>query len=90
MLEKIRKKAVSNLKIKLKQLEVDYFLIPNSDQFFLEFLPERQRRVKFISSFEGSNAFIIIGKNKSFHLTTFLCFLYLATYKIEKSDKNRD
>lgn len=66
---KIRLEILHNLKIKLRQLEVDYFLLPNADQFFLEFLPERQRKVKFLTGFEGSNSFIIIGEKKSYFFT---------------------
>lgn len=69
MVKKIRDDVIAQLKIKLKQLEIDYFLVPNSDQFFLEFLPERQRRVKFLTGFEGSNAFLIISEQKSYFFT---------------------
>lgn len=64
-----KKKVLKQLKIKLNQLEIDYFILPNSDQFFLEFLPERQKRVKFLTGFDGSNASLLIGKEESYFFT---------------------
>ncbi len=68
-LELKRKKALQDLKIKLKQLEIDYFVLPNSDSFFLEFLPERYKRIKFLTGFDGSNACLLIGHKKSYFFT---------------------
>ena len=64
-----RKKIVKKLKTKLSQLEIDYFILPNSDQFFLEYLPERQKRVQFLTGFSGSNASLLIGKEESYFFT---------------------
>jgi Xaa-Pro aminopeptidase len=47
----------------------DYFLLPNSDEFFSEYLPQHQKRVEFITGFSGSNATIIFGQNKNFFFT---------------------
>ncbi len=47
----------------------DYFLLPNSDEFFSEYLPQHQKRVEFITGFSGSNATIIFGQNKNYFFT---------------------
>ena len=51
------------LKQELKSLKIDYFLLPNNDSFLSEYLPESEKRLEFISSFSGSNAFIIINSS---------------------------
>lgn len=47
----------------------DYFLLPNSDEFFSEYLPRHQKRIEFITGFSGSNATIIFGQNKNYFFT---------------------
>ena len=47
----------------------DYFLLPNSDEFFSEYLPQHQKRIEFITGFSGSNATIIFGQNKNYFFT---------------------
>lgn len=57
------------LKTNLKKLNLDYFLLPNSDEFLSEYLPEYAKRLQFITGFTGSNAFVIIGQKKSSFFT---------------------
>ena len=47
----------------------DYFLLPNSDEFFSEYLPQNQKIIEFICGFNGSNATIIFGQNKNYFFT---------------------
>ena len=47
----------------------DYFLLPNSDEFFSEYLPQNQKRIEFICGFTGSNATIIFGQKRSYFFT---------------------
>ncbi len=47
----------------------DYFLLPNSDEFFSEYLPQNQKRIEFICGFTGSNATIVFGRNKNYFFT---------------------
>lgn len=54
-----------NVKKNLLEQEIDYFILPNSDEFFLEYLPENQKRIQYLSGFTGSNAMIIIAPEKS-------------------------
>ena len=58
-------KNISLLKNILKAQKIDYFVLPNSDEFFLEYLPQNQKRIEFISGFSGSNAVIIFGQKNS-------------------------
>ncbi len=61
-----RLKALKNL---LKAEEIDYFILPNSDEFFSEYLPESEKRVQYLTGFSGSNAVIIVGVEKSYFFT---------------------
>jgi Xaa-Pro aminopeptidase len=53
------------LKEKLKDQKIDFFFLPNSDEFFLEYLPESEKRIEYLTGFSGSNASIIFGERKS-------------------------
>lgn len=53
------------LKEKLKDQKIDFFFLPNSDEFFLEYLPETEKRIEYLTGFSGSNAFVIFGEKKS-------------------------
>lgn len=60
---------IKKLKDFLKQNEIDFFILPNSDEFFCEYIPSHEKRVKFISNFTGSNATIIFSQEKSYFFT---------------------
>jgi Xaa-Pro aminopeptidase len=60
---------LAQLKNETKNLGLDYFLLPNSDEFASEYLPKYAKRLQFISGFTGSNAFIIAGHKKSAFFT---------------------
>lgn len=47
----------------------DYFIQPNSDEFFLEYLPESEKRIQYISGFTGSNALIVFARDKNYFFT---------------------
>lgn len=49
---------------KLQEKKIDFFILPNSDQFFLEYLPEFEKKIQFLTGFNGSNAVLIAGRNK--------------------------
>lgn len=61
--------ALLTLKNFLTAQKIDYFLLPNSDEFFGEYLPAHERRVEFLTSFSGSNATVIFGQKKSYFFT---------------------
>ena len=50
----------------LADKKITHFILPNSDQFFLEYLPESEKRIQYLSGFTGSNATIILGKKCQF------------------------
>ena len=60
---------LNKLKDFLRNQNVDYLLLPNSDEFFLEYLPKNKRKVEALTGFSGSNAFVIFGKKKSYFFT---------------------
>lgn len=47
----------------------DHFILPNSDQFFCEYLPEHEKRVEFLTGFTGSNAVLVFGVERSIFFT---------------------
>ncbi len=53
----------------LQQKKIDFYIVANSDQFFLEYLPEYEKKIEFLSGFSGSNAFLIIAPNKTYFFT---------------------
>jgi len=60
---------IKTIKTILKKEKIDFFLLPNNDEFFSEYLPEDQKKIELISGFTGSNATIIITNNKSYFFT---------------------
>ena len=64
--------VMSNLKLlrkALKTLNLDYFILPNNDEFSNEYLPKNVKRLEFITDFTGSNAVIIVGQKKAAFFT---------------------
>lgn len=51
------------------KFNADYFILPNSDEFFLEYLPESEKRLQYVSGFTGSSAQIIFGREKNYFFT---------------------
>lgn len=62
-------KKLSELKYFLKNNNLDFFLLPNSDEFFSEYLPNNQKRIEYLTNFTGSNAWVIFGQDKSYFFT---------------------
>ncbi len=60
---------LSKLQKILNEQKIDFFLLPNADEFFLEYLPESEKRIEFLTGFTGSNAMVIIGQEKAFFFT---------------------
>ena len=57
---------VKKLKLILKKKKLDGYLIPKNDEFFSEYIPEHNDRLKYISNFSGSYGFALILKNKNY------------------------
>jgi Xaa-Pro aminopeptidase len=58
-------KRLSATKTILKDQKIDFFILPNSDEFFSEYLPENEKRIEYLTGFNGSNATLIIGEKIS-------------------------
>ena len=52
-------------KIFIKE-KLDGYIIPKNDEFFGEYTPEHNDRLKFITNFSGSYGFALILKNKNY------------------------
>ena len=55
--------------------KIDFLIITNTNQFFSEYLPEKQQFIKYLTGFTGSNATVIFGKEKNY-------FFYMIRYFI--------
>ena len=60
-MEKIKK-----LRQVFKKEKIDGYLISKNDQFFGEYIPDHNDRLKYISNFSGSYGYSIILKNKNY------------------------
>ncbi len=60
---------LKKLKNFLKEQKIDWFLLPNSDEFFSEYLAEDKKLIQSLTGFTGSNATVIFGQEKSFFFT---------------------
>ena len=60
-MEKIKK-----LKKVFDREKIDGYIIPKNDQFFGEYIPNHNDRLKFISNFTGSYGFSLILRSKNY------------------------
>ena len=60
-MEKIKK-----LKKIFEKENIDGYIIPKNDEFFGEYIPDYNDRLKYISGFSGSYGFSLILKNKNY------------------------
>ena len=57
---------LSKIRSLLKKNDIQYYILPHSDEYQNEFLPEYSKRLEWISNFSGSAGDIIIGKKEAF------------------------
>ncbi len=57
---------INKLKRLIKKKNIDGYIIPKNDEYFCEYIPYYNDRLKYISKFTGSFGFALILKNKSF------------------------
>ena len=57
---------VDKLKKIFSKEKIDGYIVPKNDQFFSEYIPEHNDRLKYISNFTGSYGFALILKNKNY------------------------
>ena len=55
------KKKITLLRTLLKKKDCDYYLLPRTDKFMNEFISEEDERVKWLTGFSGSFAFVIVS-----------------------------
>ena len=63
------KKKIILLRTLLKKKDYDYYLLQRTDKFMNEFISEEDERVKWLTGFSGSFAFIIISLNQNLIFT---------------------
>ena len=74
---------IQQLQLKMKELELDYFLFVNNDKFFCEYLPESDKFIEYLTGFTGSNAYLIVTAQKSF-LFTYGRYILQAQQELDK------
>ena len=57
---------INKLKKRFLNEEIDGYIIPKNDEFFGEYIPINEDRLKYISNFTGSYGFALILKNKNY------------------------
>ena len=63
------KKKIILLRTLLKKKDYDYYLLPRTDKFMNEFISEEDERVKWLTGFSGSFAFVIISSKQNLIFT---------------------
>lgn len=53
----------------LQKHGIDYLLLPNSNEFFCEYLPQKDKIIEHLTGFTGSSATVVFGQSKSFFFT---------------------
>lgn len=80
----MKNKNFLKLQEKLQENQIDFYILPNSCEFFLEYLPKSEKRIEFLTDFSGSNAALILNKKQSFFLTDSR-YLLQAKNQIDKN-----
>ncbi len=60
---------LKSLRSILTSEKIDYFIVPNNDSFASEYLSKGDKRIEFLTGFDGSNAVLVVkktGKNAFF------------------------
>ena len=57
---------INKLKKIFKKEKIDGYIIPKNDEFFGEYIPHHEDRLKYISGFSGSYGFALILNNKNY------------------------
>ena len=79
------KKKIILLRTLLKEKDCDYYLLPRTDKFMNEFISEEDERVKWLTGFSGSFAFVIISLK---YYAVFTDGRYISQIKQEVDLKN--
>ena len=57
---------IEKLRKIIKNEKIDGYIIPKNDEFFEEYIPDHNDRLKYISNFTGSYGFAVILKKKNY------------------------
>ncbi|RPH01003.1 MAG: aminopeptidase P family protein [Candidatus Pelagibacter sp. TMED153] len=57
---------INKLRKLLNDYGLDGYLVPKNDEFFGEYIPQKNDKLRFISNFSGSYGFALILKNKNY------------------------
>ena len=60
------KQKLTKLRKLFPKYNIDCYLVPHTDEFQNEFLPQYSRRLEWLSDFTGSAGDIIVTKNKAY------------------------
>ncbi len=60
---------LASLKHSMDKHGVAFYLVPMGDAYGSEYVPECDRRIKWLTGFTGSNAFVIVGQQQSAFFT---------------------
>ena len=78
-------KKITLLRNLLKKEDCNYYLLPRTDKFLNEFISEEDERVKWLTGFSGSFAFVIISLKYN---AVFTDGRYISQIKEEVDQKN--
>ena len=59
-------KKIAEIRKLLIKNKIDYYLIPHSDEYQNEFLPNYSKRLEWISNFTGSAGDVIVGIKEAY------------------------
>ena len=57
---------INKLKVKFKKEKIDGYLISKNDEFFNEYIPKHNDRLKYVSNFSGSYGFALLLKKNNY------------------------
>ncbi len=57
---------INKLKIQFKKEKIDGYLISKNDEFFSEYIPKHNDRLKYVSNFSGSYGFALLLKKNNY------------------------
>jgi Xaa-Pro aminopeptidase len=79
------KKKITLLRNLLKKKDCNYYLLPRTDKFLNEFISEEDERVKWLTGFTGSFAFVIVSLKQN---AVFSDGRYVSQIKKQVDPKN--
>lgn len=73
-----------------KNYNIDFYIIPSTDEFLNEYVPEYNNRLKFITNFTGSNGIAVVSKNNKNIFFTDGRYLSQSRQQIDSSFEIKD